>query len=85
MAEGVGFEPTGLCSPTVFKTAAFNHSANPPVSRGDGGGRGGIRTHGALAGPPVFETGAIDHSATRPGLWSKKWLLGLGSNQRWGC
>ena len=30
-AEAVGFEPTGRSSrPTVFKTAAFDHSARPP-------------------------------------------------------
>src|SRR5580704_19427479 len=32
------------------------------------GGRGGIRTHGALAGTPVFKTGALNHSATLPWL-----------------
>ena len=31
MAEGVGFEPTELLHSTVFKTAAFDHSAIPPV------------------------------------------------------
>ena len=31
MAEGVGFEPTELLHSTVFKTAAFNHSAIPPA------------------------------------------------------
>jgi hypothetical protein len=30
MAEGVGFEPTSRCRETVFKTAAFDHSAIPP-------------------------------------------------------
>jgi hypothetical protein len=30
MAEGVGFEPTDPFESTVFKTAAFDHSANPP-------------------------------------------------------
>ena len=30
MAEGVGFEPTSPCGPTVFKTVAFNRSATPP-------------------------------------------------------
>ena len=30
MAEEVGFEPTKLLHLTVFKTAAFNHSATPP-------------------------------------------------------
>ena len=33
-----------------------------------GGGRGGIRTHGALAGTPVFKTGALNHSATLPSV-----------------
>jgi hypothetical protein len=32
------------------------------------GGRGGIRTHGTLAGTPVFKTGALNHSATLPAL-----------------
>src|ERR1700684_3305413 len=30
------------------------------------GGRGGIRTHGTLAGTPVFKTGALNHSSTLP-------------------
>ena len=30
MAEGEGFEPPEPFGSTVFKTAAFNHSANPP-------------------------------------------------------
>ena len=30
LAEEVGFEPTEPFSSTVFKTAAFNHSAIPP-------------------------------------------------------
>src|ERR1700730_16188925 len=34
----------------------------------DFGGRGGIRTHGTLAGTPVFKTGALNHSATLPSL-----------------
>ena len=29
-AEEVGFEPTVPCGTTVFKTAAFDHSATPP-------------------------------------------------------
>ena len=32
------------------------------------GGRGGIRTHGTLAGTPVFKTGALNHSATLPSV-----------------
>ena len=31
MAVGVGFEPTMACAITVFKTAAFVHSAIPPI------------------------------------------------------
>ena len=30
------------------------------------GGRGGIRTHGTLAGTPVFKTGRLNHSRTLP-------------------
>ena len=30
LAEEVGFEPTDACTSTVFKTAAFDHSATPP-------------------------------------------------------
>jgi hypothetical protein len=30
VAEGPGFEPGGPYGPTVFKTAAFVHSATPP-------------------------------------------------------
>ena len=32
MAVGVGFEPTEGFPSTVFKTAAFDHSASPPKS-----------------------------------------------------
>ena len=31
VAEGVGFEPTEVLPSTVFKTAAFDHSAIPPI------------------------------------------------------
>ena len=31
-AEAEGFEPPGRCRPTVFKTAAIDHSATPPKS-----------------------------------------------------
>lgn len=30
MAEDTGFEPADPLRSTVFKTAAFDHSANPP-------------------------------------------------------
>ena len=33
-AEGEGFEPPGRYRPTVFKTAAIDHSANLPDSGG---------------------------------------------------
>ena len=31
MAVGQGFEPWDLLQSTVFKTAAFDHSATPPI------------------------------------------------------
>ena len=31
LAEGVGFEPTSPFGETVFKTAAIDHSAIPPL------------------------------------------------------
>ena len=34
-AEEVGFEPTVPCGTTVFKTAAFDHSATPPFCNYD--------------------------------------------------
>ncbi len=30
LARELGFDPTELCHSTVFKTAAFSHSATPP-------------------------------------------------------
>ena len=33
-AEGEGFEPPNPLRSTVFKTAAINHSANPPSLKG---------------------------------------------------
>ncbi len=35
MAEDTGFEPAEPFGSTVFKTAAFDHSANPPYSLGN--------------------------------------------------
>ena len=32
LAEGEGFEPPERCRSTVFKTAAIDHSANPPYN-----------------------------------------------------
>ena len=52
-AEAVGFEPTGRSSrPTVFKTAAFDHSARPPKFRGGEG----TRTPKPFYRPTVFKT-----------------------------
>lgn len=31
LAEDTGFEPADAFTSTVFKTAALNHSANPPL------------------------------------------------------
>ena len=45
LAEGEGFEPPERCRSTVFKTAAIDHSANPPYFNELFGGQGGIRTH----------------------------------------
>ena len=36
MAEGVGFEPTEPCGPTVFKTVAINRSTTPPKNKKPG-------------------------------------------------
>ena len=36
------------------------------VERATYGGKGGIRTHGTLAGTAVFKTAALNHSATFP-------------------
>lgn len=33
MAEDTGFEPAEPFGSTVFKTAAIDHSANPPLNR----------------------------------------------------
>jgi hypothetical protein len=45
--------------------AKMSNSGPPETGKADGG-RGGIRTHGTLAGTPVFKTGALNHSATLP-------------------
>jgi hypothetical protein len=41
------------------------------------GGRGGIRTHGTLAGTPVFKTGALNHSATLPCVEVVQLFIGM--------
>ena len=45
------------------------------------GGRGGIRTHGTLAGTPVFKTGALNHSATLPAQEFQSLSVGLARTQ----
>src|SRR5687767_9371210 len=61
----------GYCSPTYWLVAIGQ--SKPPKPENTWlfdltGGRGGIRTHGTLAGTPVFKTGALNHSATLPSL-----------------
>jgi hypothetical protein len=50
----------GLCAGIQITSKSLNHWHS--------GGRGGIRTHGTLAGTPVFKTGALNHSATLPAV-----------------
>jgi hypothetical protein len=45
-----------------------DYGIEEPAAPDPPGGRGGIRTHGTLAGTPVFKTGAFNHSATRPSV-----------------
>lgn len=47
---------------------------------GSGGGEGGIRTPGTLAGTSVFETDPIDHSGTSPGI---NVVITESVNERW--
>ena len=42
LAEREGFEPPDRRRSTVFKTAAFDHSATSPMARKDTGRRGGL-------------------------------------------
>jgi hypothetical protein len=56
-------------SSIVRQPADFTVNSEATANRGKHiGGRGGIRTHGTLAGTPVFKTGALNHSATLPSL-----------------
>jgi hypothetical protein len=48
------------------------------------GGRGGIRTHGTLAGTPVFKTGSLNHSDTLPSF-QIVWLFGRLVKRRRAC
>jgi hypothetical protein len=54
---------------TLLRAGAAPLRARPAkrVSAKQGGGEGGIRTHGTLARTTVFETVPIDHSGTSPG------------------
>ena len=70
--DGRKFEPARrrcfadmACYPLLFRFIAARRAE---ASAKAGGGRGGIRTHGTLAGTPVFKTGALNHSATLPSL-----------------
>ena len=49
------------CAAIAFYPQPTGYSGEQSI-----GGRGGIRTHGTLAGTPVFKTGALNHSATLP-------------------
>ena len=52
-----------------YPTPAFHRDARSRVAgsdTGEGGGEGGIRTHGGLAATPLFESGTINHSDTSP-------------------
>ncbi len=55
LADTVGFEPTGPCSPRAFQARPFNHSGKSP------GGGGGIRT----ARPPGYEPGELTTAPLR--------------------
>lgn len=63
MAETVGFEPTGPSrkGPSVFKTAALDHSATSPCLAD----AVGFEPTKPLRFPS-FQAGAFDHSATHP-------------------
>lgn len=52
VARGEGFEPPVGCPTAVFKTAAFNHSANPPFTAGAFLGLGPKSAKGSIGSPP---------------------------------
>ena len=58
LGRGVA-DPDGRAADAVLAVLHARRGRQP-------GGRGGIRTHGALSRTAVFKTAAIDHSATRP-------------------
>ncbi len=68
MAEGEGFEPPEPFGSTVFKTAAFDHSATPPrtppqieaLPGNNQGIRCSIRGHGCCDGGSVAEAAAAE-------------------------
>ena len=55
-------------TPSAGRSASAQASYNEFSRKRRFGGRGGIRTHGTLAGTPVFKTGALNRSATLPSL-----------------
>jgi hypothetical protein len=58
-----------------------SHNPKTPIFSSTSGGRGGIRTHGTLAGTPVFKTGALNHSATLPAQEFQSLSVGLARTQ----
>jgi hypothetical protein len=69
LAEEVGFEPTGKRSlPAVFKTAAINHSATPPIASVGGGQESNkVRSDsGSQANNAGGRTAALRTSLARP-------------------
>lgn len=70
---------TGFRTPVAaLPFAMLSGSAETGISNG---GKGGIRTHGTLAGTPVFKTGALNHSATFPSRPHEGRRCGL--QERW--
>lgn len=77
-AGGVGFEPTGACTPAAFKAAAIDHSANPPrvlpVYHGTGaentrfgaGSTAALRPGATLFGGGGAQSGALFPSGEAP-------------------
>ena len=64
-------QPERWQAPPVL-LAGMSASLRLPAHRRriDGGGEGGIRTHGGLAPTAVFKTAALNHSATSPHVTS---------------
>ena len=53
--------------PGSLRSSDQPRQRRPPRGEAPNGGRGGIRTHGALTRTAVFKTAALNRSATRPG------------------